>query len=172
MAENQREVGEEGNEINQEDHEAETPTEQEGRYWTEKAANHGLCGAQYNLGVHLHLSGNTDKALYWLQKAADQGDTAATVNIASIKRESAATLQEREEVVKLFWLAADRGHPAAIQIMNEVLAQPNSEEPLAEIIRNIQKAAKRVLERDLPQLQMLHSQVMMNFSTAMGERMD
>jgi len=62
-------------------------------------------------------------------------------------------------VVKLFWLAADRGHPAAIQIMNEILAQPDGKEPLAEIVRNLQKAAKRVLKRDLPQLSMLFSQV-------------
>mmetsp|Transcript_17355 Transcript_17355/g.28230 ORF Transcript_17355/g.28230 Transcript_17355/m.28230 type:complete len:256 (+) Transcript_17355:758-1525(+) len=156
MAENQSEAVEEDD---NEDPEADNLREQEGRYWTERAAHHGLCGAQYNLGVHFHFSGDTAKALYWLQKAADQGDTAATVNIASIKRESAVTLQEREEVVKLFWLAADRGHPAAIQIMNEILAQPDGKEPLAEIVRNLQKAAKRVLKRDLPQLSMLFSQV-------------
>lgn len=88
--------------------------------WYRKAAEHGFDRAQYTLGKMYRdgvggLEASAEEAARWFRRAAEQGYAKAQSHLGS--RYARGEGVPKKEIEALMWmmLAADRGHPAAIE---------------------------------------------------------
>ena len=82
-----------------------------------KAAEQGLAGAQYNLGV-MYANGegmpeNDIKAVRWFHKAAEQGDADAQYNLGLMYDRGEGVPEDDAEAVRWFHKAAEQGDAGA-----------------------------------------------------------
>lgn len=85
--------------------------------WLRRAADAGLAGAQFQLGVHCSQQGNVEaekEAVEWFRKASDQGHPDAQCNLAIFSYHGLAGVpQDDVEAARLFRAAAEQGHAQA-----------------------------------------------------------
>ncbi|MEE1673622.1 tetratricopeptide repeat protein [Agarivorans aestuarii] len=90
---------------------------QEALYWYLKAAEQGLSGAQFLLGVKYYrgmgVLQNYQEALHWYQKAATQGHADAQSHLGLMYSKGEGVLQSQKEAVKWLRRAAGQGHSKA-----------------------------------------------------------
>ncbi len=96
------------------------PDEAQALTWYRKAAEHGFDRAQYTLGKMYRdgvggLEASAEEAARWFRRAAEQGYAKAQSHLGS--RYARGEGVPKKEIEALMWmiLAADRGHPAAIE---------------------------------------------------------
>ena len=85
--------------------------------WLQKAADHGVAGAQFSLG-DMYLDGlgvpqNYSEALKWFQKAADQGNTQAPANLGFMYEKGQGVPQNYAEALTWYRRGAEQGDGAA-----------------------------------------------------------
>ncbi len=96
------------------------PDEAQAMTWYRKAAEQGFDRAQYTLGKMYRdgvggLEASAEEAARWFRRAAEQGYAKAQSHLGS--RYARGEGVPKKEIEALMWmmLAADRGHPAAIE---------------------------------------------------------
>lgn len=88
--------------------------------WYEKAAEHGIIDAQFNLSILLRNRGDKEKSVYWCSKAAEKEDVQGQFNLGVAYFYGDGIEQDIEKAI--FWLesASKKGHPKAKKLLNDI----------------------------------------------------
>jgi TPR repeat protein len=85
--------------------------------WYRKAADQGIAGAQFSLGVCYDFGDGVTQdhaeAVKWYRKAADQGIAGAQNNLGNCYRDGQGVAQDQAEAIKWYRKAADHGESRA-----------------------------------------------------------
>jgi TPR repeat protein len=108
------------------------------------AADLGLAAAQNNVGTSLDLEEKYELALQYFQQAADQGLAEAQANLAYYYSDGLAGLPvEPTEAIRLWKLAAERGHSVALYELGMALHTKRDATALLQPLSLIQESARQ-----------------------------